>query len=834
MRRTLLAVAIVVAGLNSAAAEEWVVEAHYPDNAALARAAAHFQHVIVDGKRSTLRVATGDRGIAALEEAGLGVSIDQSATATLNAFYAHFEQAKAQGVAPNSIPGFQCFRTVEETYSTMDALKADHPNIVTIDELGPTWKKSQNASAGYEMRALRITNLDTIASDPDRPKMVVFTSIHAREYAPAELGTRFAEWLVDNYGTDAEATWLVDHNDFRMVLQANPDGRKQAERGILWRKNVDEVSGNCDGNVNVDNDGDGIDLNRNFPFHWNITQGVGSDGNVCGETYRGPVKASEPETQNLVQYVAGKCTADGVCSGGVFADHRDGPMNPPLGGDGGAAAPADTTGFFIDIHSNAALVLWPWGDTPSAAPNQSAMRTFGRRIAYFNGYTPEQADTLYPTDGATDDTMYGLLGVPGFTIETDGSGFFEDCASFDGTTAPNNIAALRYAARNLHATYKLPIGPDTVGATGTSDLIATGDPVSISARIDDSRFNQSTSGDSVIGTVRTIASANAYVDQLPWDSGSQAVALTATDGTFSGSVEDVRGTLPAGANLGVGRHMIYVQGTDSAGNAGTPNAAMIDIVSADSVGTLAGTVTDKSSAAPLVATITLANADETHRATSDAATGVYRAHGYPGTYDVHVSAAHHLSEDLHGVALTLGSKIAHDFALYPNCSIVSDDVESGNQGWTAQSPWVIESGTDGDTTKVWNTPDYGDNLNRSLTSAVHDLTGYSEVTLDFDDRCDTESGFDYGHVEYSANNGSTWTALYSCSGQTTWQSHHIELPVAADGAAAFKLRFRLTSDQNANGPGWAVDNIRIEAGGDACRALQQPDDVIFDDGFEGS
>ena len=97
------------------------------------------------------------------------------------------------------------------------------------------------------------------------------------------------------------------------------------------------------------------------------------------------------------------------------------------------------------------------------------------------------------------------------------------------------------------------------------------------------------------------------------------------------------------------------------------------------------------------------------------ASGAYRAHGEPDTYAVHVSAPHHLSEDL-TVALAAGGSVAHDFALYPDCTVFEDDVENGNAGWTAQSPWVIASSVPGNATHVWNTPNYGDNLSSSLTS----------------------------------------------------------------------------------------------------------------------
>lgn len=828
MRPLLLAVALASCCLNSARAEEWVVEARYPDHAALARAAARFQHAIVDDKRGVLRVETDDAGMTRLRDAGLEVGIDVVASARLQSLQAQLQQAARRGDGLNSIPGFQCYRTVEETYQTMDELVAAHPDIAVIDVLGPSWKKTQNSAQGYDMRALRITRLATAATDPDRPRMVVFSSIHAREYAPAEINTRFAEWLIHGYGVDPEATWLVDHNDFRLILQANPDGRKQAEHQILWRKNADGVSGSCDGNPAVDADGDGIDLNRNFPFHWNIVPNDGgSSGDVCDETFRGPLKASEAETQNLFGYVAGSCNAAGECTGGVFADRRAGPMNPSgVGGDGGAAAPDDTSGMFFDIHSAASLVLWPWGDTRNAAPNRDGLRRLGRRLAWFNQYTPEQSDSLYPTDGATDDTMYGLLGMPAFTVETDGS-FFQDCGSFESFTAPKNVEALRYAARSLHAPYKLPAGPDTIGVQVAPDLVPIGAPIFVSANLDGSRYNQSNGSE----PVRAIAAASAYLDALPWNGTAQA--LTASDGAFDSPAETATGWLGS-SGVAPGRHIVYVQGIDSAGNAGTPNAAFVDVAAPEQIATMTGTVTARADGTPIVATIASTDTSTGDRRStmSEATDGHYTQFTRAGTVDLRVSAPGYLTEKVAGLALAGGSTTARDFQLLPNCSILDDDVESGAGHWTAQAPWTVVDNLAGHPGHAWSTPNYGDDLDRSLTSAAFDLTGYADITLEFDDRCATEAGYDFGFVEFSADGGSSWSTLYSCTGRNAWQSNRLELPASADGAGALKLRFRLQSDGGVNAAGWAVDDIRLEAGGDACRASQQPD-TIFSNGFDG-
>src|SRR5690606_12446627 len=132
--------------------------------------------------------------------------------------------------------------------------------------------------------------------------------------------------------------------------------------------------------------------------------------------------ASEPETWSIVDHVRAE-----------FDDRRGPGTND--------AAPADTTGVFIDIHSYAKLVLWPWGYTDTLAPNSTALATLGRRFAWYNGYKAEQSVGLYPTDGTTDDFAYGELGVAAYTIEL-GNAFFEACGSFENNVLDQNIGLL--------------------------------------------------------------------------------------------------------------------------------------------------------------------------------------------------------------------------------------------------------------------------------------------------------------------------------------------------------------------------------------------------------
>ena len=73
-------------------------------------------------------------------------------------------QSGFQGdVGTESISGYSCYRTVEETYATMDALASAHPNLARVIDIGPSWLRSRDASTGYRMRVLRLNNTATDA-----------------------------------------------------------------------------------------------------------------------------------------------------------------------------------------------------------------------------------------------------------------------------------------------------------------------------------------------------------------------------------------------------------------------------------------------------------------------------------------------------------------------------------------------------------------------------------------------------------------------------------------------------------------------------------------------
>lgn len=472
--------------------------------------------------------------VNALRSQGYQVTVDSAATAQL-------QQPRVMAGAPQAgIPGYACYRTVEETYQSLADLALMHPDLATWHDIGDTWEKvTPGNAAGYDIYALVLTNR---ARPGPKPKFLLMGAIHAREYVTAELATRFAEELIAKYNNDPDVTWLLDYHEIHIIPQANPDGRKLAEAGQLWRKNTNNTNG-CSFPSNW-----GTDLNRNSSFKWNTG---GSSSYACDLTYHGSNAASEPETQSIEKYALA-----------LFPDQRGPNETDP--------APTDASGVFISLHSYSELVLFPWGYTTTPSPNSSALQTLGRKFGYYNGYQVCTGPAcLYGTSGTTDDFTYGELGVASYTFELgdDIANFFAACNIFQDDIIPRNMPALYYAAKVARQPYQLPAGPDVLQATATF----TGAQLLIGATIDDTRYNSNGWG---IEASQPISAARVTIDTPTWITGTQSYTMSAGDGHFNTTVEQVTLTLDASA-WPLGRRLLFIEGQDSAGNWGPPTALFV-------------------------------------------------------------------------------------------------------------------------------------------------------------------------------------------------------------------------------------------------------------------
>ncbi|MCO5211474.1 MAG: hypothetical protein M9936_17415 [Caldilinea sp.] len=523
-------------GTPPAGQEGAPVRVYFTGDAQLATLAAGYDIWEVD-RAAGYAVVYADSGARAqLLAAGLRVEEDPIRAAEFLASLPVFP-GEASAAAVESIPGYACYRTVEETYSALAGLATQHPDLAQWVDIGDSWEKTQpGGAAGYDLYALVLTNRNRPGP---KPRFFLAAATHARELATAELATRFAEYLLAKYNVDPDVTWLLDYNELHLVAQANPDGRKKAEAGLAWRKNTDSLNGCTDPGLW------GVDLNRNHSFKWGVT---GTSSDPCNLIYRGPSAASEPEAQAIETY-----------GRSLFADRR-GPADTD-------AAPADTEGVMITLHSFGEMVLHSWGWSAAPAPNATQLATLGRKFAYYNGYAVGAGNTLlYATSGDMDDWFYGTLGVPAYTIEL-GTAFFQSCSFFESNIVDSNLRALLYAFKAARRPYQAPAGPEITEVTLSAATVAPGQATTLTAQAADNRYGGSGEPS------QAIKAARYTIDQPSW-AGGVTYPLSAADGAFDEVAETLQATV-ATTGLALGKHLIFVEAQDANGVWGVPSATFL-------------------------------------------------------------------------------------------------------------------------------------------------------------------------------------------------------------------------------------------------------------------
>ncbi len=131
----------------------------------------------------------------------------------------------------------------------------------------------------------------------------------------------------------------------------------------MWRKKNRRDNG--DGTF-------GVDLNRNYGYMWGINNS-GSSPYPSDETYRGTEAFSEPEAQAMKAF----------CEDHEFK-------------------------IALNYHSYSNLLLAPWGYSTEPSPDNEVLLAYGAIMTQENNYTyGPGSTTIYPTNGGSDDWMYG-------------------------------------------------------------------------------------------------------------------------------------------------------------------------------------------------------------------------------------------------------------------------------------------------------------------------------------------------------------------------------------------------------------------------------------------
>lgn len=274
---------------------------------------------------------------------------------------------------------FGAFHTFSETVEFLDDLHASYPSITT-DKM-----QIGTSHEGREIWAIKVS--DNPGIDEDEPEVLFDGIHHAREPMAVEVIIYFLTWLCENYGTDEEATFLIDNREMWFVPVVNPDGYVYNELtnpggGGMWRKNRrDNAGSSCWG----------VDNNRNYTFHWG---GSGSSGDPCSNTYRGPSAGSEPENQATMNLMIAH----------EFVCH-------------------------ISFHSVMGAIVLPWSWTCDPSPHDALLHDWGDGMAMYNGYqVGTSCEILYLAAGSSKDYAYGEQEEKNMifscTLEVGGSGFW--------------------------------------------------------------------------------------------------------------------------------------------------------------------------------------------------------------------------------------------------------------------------------------------------------------------------------------------------------------------------------------------------------------------------
>ncbi len=251
------------------------------------------------------------------------------------------------------------YHTWDETVAALDSLHMLYPSITTDKiNLG-------NSLEGDTIWAMKIS--DNPDTNEDEPEVLYDGLHHAREPITIELLLYFMKYLCQNYGSDSEATYLVDNRELWFVPIVNPDGYEYNRAtypsgGGLWRKNRRD-----NGNGTY-----GVDPNRNYGYNWGYDN-LGSSPNGASETYRGAGPFSEPETQVMRDFVN-----------------------------------SHNFVLALNYHSYGNYFIKPWGYSRIYTPDDELFTAISDSVTYFNGYAPGTGwELLYLTNGDADDWMYG-------------------------------------------------------------------------------------------------------------------------------------------------------------------------------------------------------------------------------------------------------------------------------------------------------------------------------------------------------------------------------------------------------------------------------------------
>ncbi len=138
--------------------------------------------------------------------------------------------------------------------------------------------------------------------------------------------------------------------------------------------------------------------------------------------------------------------------------------------------------------------------------------------------------------------------------------------------------------------------------------------------------------------------------------------------------------------------------------------------------------------------------------------------------------------------ITLIIAVIFSLNAFSQITIYSESFQNNNGGWSFTSPGSANTSWLRSTIQLdnyifsqrhgWNYY-YPNNTRIIATSPTIDLNGYSNIVLDLDIRFETETSYDGMQIEYSLNDGTSWSTLGSTA-NTNWYNGNVSA-LGSDG-----------------------------------------------------
>ncbi len=333
----------------------------------------------------------------------------------------------------------------------------------------------------------------------------------------------------------------------------------------------------------------------------------------------------------------------------------------------------------------------------------------------------------------------------------------------------------------------------------------------------------------------TDSDGNGFVDDIRgWD-------FVDTDNDpydFHGHGTHVAGTAAAVGNNGVGitgvawtAKIMALRGLGTLGSGATSGlVSAIDYATQNGADIINASFGSSQFSSSMLAAITNARANDVLFVAAAGNSGLDADNSphYPASYDLDniISvAATDQNDQLAGFSnfgrssVDVGAPGVNTYSTFrstPN-TIFFDDMESGGGNWAADSGWGLVTSRSFSPSHSWTdspSGNYNPNTNSSLVlKNPVNLQGFDGASLSFKLQLDTESGFDFLHIEASTDS-INWVDLFPSplAGSTfgSWITWENDL-AAFRGANSVYIRFRLTSDSIINSDGVYIDDVKITA-----------------------